>query len=909
MATLQDRYENLPGFKVEYQDNRLFSGNTTQMTNTKSMLILGSAVDGPVGEPISVNEIGVQEADQLFGGMIDPKTKEPHQGSLVRAMYEALRAGCEDVRLLRIDGRAARTELAAEDIARKIEQFLDNAQGNVAFHVNLQLPDDAHLIGPSKIEEVDKQGNVISHNPSEVVDYINTNEGNEAIYFVKNKFTPNNDLKVTYEYEVRTYTLVPRTDESGVPDYNDPDYILTRDPDNPRYFYSQRGNWSSKQISGHIPTVVVRDNTTGMTVTINSVTPTGEYIYRVGKGEVNDPLRDPWTDKDYQQGGIYFTSAYDQRVASGEYPDLNGDITVFVEYAWYTPSISSDEVNVSIPGQPVSYNLQYPPLSEEFKIYYEKDGSKVELVEGKDFTLSVVNQYVLINPGAAPVGARLIASYQTTNMVVQDPKLIVEGKYPGEVYGRLENPYDPNSITGVSVEVQVDPDPRNTTQTEKIIIFRKPEEKRLSYNDEALVYRTLELPQIKTIRQFVNYVNNDPKNNIVKLSAEPGHGEVPIQGLLPTNGPIYLGQEAPGVLKEDPFYPVGHKDRYPWLGDNGFYDVTNQEDMQRLFDRLGGKYIVNEKGEHILVEPGIYNLLENYVVDQIVLLDVYHNTVIDPDNPVKKFSTQLAQHCALVTAKTWETIGFIGVAPAPKSDLISLQNYIDELTKPSMNDHFLYNEVTFDQILDNEYNRIDIGRYIQVVFGPEVGMFNNKLSNYVTSGVVVYAALDSTLEPGEATTNKTLGGVLGLRYHLSEHQHNQLVGARYVTFQEKFGQGPSGLTRRFVVKDGVTAAQPGSDYTRLSTLNAVHATVQMVRQKADPFIGMPSGLAQRNALAAEIQAGLDALKERGVLEYFKFNIFASLQDKVLGNAFITLELVPAFETRKILTTVTLRPNA
>jgi hypothetical protein len=275
----------------------------------------------------------------------------------------------------------------------------------------------------------------------------------------------------------------------------------------------------------------------------------------------------------------------------------------------------------------------------------------------------------------------------------------------------------------------------------------------------------------------------------------------------------------------------------------------------------------------------------------------------------------------MVTAKTWETIGVIGVAPAPIAGLREVQDYIDLLTKgvalteekakfyndrginhAFQNLHFMYNLATNEQIFNDEGEPIDIGRYINVVFGPEVGLAHEKLGNYVANGSSIYAALISQLNAEVSTTNKQVSAI-GLRYTLSEAQQNQLAGGRFVTFESKIGG-----TRAIVVKDGVTAAAPNSDFQRLSTVRITHATVQLIRKKADKFIGLPNGIAQRNSLATEIQSGLDRLKELGVLENFKFSIFSSAKDRVLGNAFITLELVPAYELRKIYTSVALRAS-
>jgi len=916
-----DNTSNLPGVKVTYEDNQLHTSNQTQAATTKSILLIGTAVDGPVGEPVRVRDLGIKATEKLFGGMINRKTKQPNQASLIRGMHEAIKVGNDDIRLLRVGGKHAKTELKAKDIARNMEQYLGEAEGNTAFVVEIHVPAGGKFVGVSKVEEIDKDGNVKTLAANSVIDYVDTTSGSEKVYFYADKIRPGHSVRVHYDYETRNYTMVPKL-EGGVPDYSDPDYTLTQDASNNRYFYSARKNWSDRLESGHIPVVVVKNNDTGDVYTIASTNPNGDYIYRIGKGQVSNPLTDPISAQDYKDGGIFFTTAYDDEVAKGVYPALTGNITVTCEYAWYTAYAETGTETSVAPGVAVDYNLDYTPIANEFSVYYVSGTERVTLTEGVDYGVSLTERIVTINAGVAPVGAQLYASYKTSSSTVQDPYIEVLGKYPGSVYGSLTDLYDKGTLTGVKVEVQADPD--DPTGMEKIIIFHKPEEKRLSYKDDYLVYKTKNLANIKTIRQFVNYVNNDASNNIVTLYAENDYGNVPIQGLLVTEAK-YLGEEEPGKLKEDMTKPLGTLDRYPWLGDDGLVDVTNPSDMDRLYTLLGGRYeLVN--GEYKLVEQGIYSKLENYVVDEIQLLDVYANTLIDPLTPEKNFATQLAQHCATATAKTWETIGIIGVAPALSTKLLDVQEYIDLLTIPGfldgagnearrkkyeaagirtdyVNEHYLYNEATHEYVLNDEGDRIDIGRYISVVFGPEVGLSSDKIGNYVTSGSTVYAALISTLSPEVSTTNRPVSVIRGLRYNLSEAQHSQLIDGRYVTFTQQIDE--NGITK-FVVKDGVTAALANSDYTRLSTLRIVHTAVQLVRRKATPFIGLPNGLAQRNALAAEIQAGLDKLKENGLLQRFKFTIFSSVQDKVLGNAFITLELVPEYETRQFNTSVVLR---
>ncbi len=923
MAT--DKYANLPGVKITYEDGNLFSGNSQLGAKTKRVLVIGGAVDGPSGQPVSVRRLGMKSVDKMFGGMVDRVTKQPNGNTLVRGMYEQLLAGNDDVDLYRLPGQQAQTIIKAKDLARATEQFLAIASGNSSFAVELDIPAGGRFVGEITVTEKDKETGVSRVIANAIRNVDVSVPGAEKANFYANKMRPGNEATLRYDYETYSYTLVPKTDDKGVPDYSDPDYTFTRDAMQNHYFYTARKNWSNKIESGHIPLVVVKDNTTGMTATIATVNAKGEHIYRVGKGyDRQNPLTDDMTAVDYKEGGIFFTSAYDEEVAQGTYPDLTGNVTVISEYAWYTSFATSGTKTLPVPGQDSNYNLQYSPMADEFSLYYMTGGEKVTL-PNTAYTLDIGQKQVTVFSGKVPVGVELYAGYKTSNSTDTDPTLTVRGKYDGELYGSLTDLYDTSTIRGIQVMVELDS--TDPTGTEKIITFTKPSEKRLTSGDTALVYKTKDMKDVKTLRQFVQKVNTDPNNNIVELYCPNQFGSVKIQGLLETKA-TYLGEESPGVIKQDLTQEVGTAARYPWLGQNGLLDPSNQGQMLELFDVLGGTYEVNAEGAPQITKQGVYSTLENYATDIIVLMDVYANTIIDPLNPKKNFATQLAQHCAVVTAKTYETIGVIGMHPALETSLVKLQEYLDICTGiprlisedqkdlyeeagirlDYINIHSMYNEVTLEEILNEDGDVIDVGRYLNIVFGPEVGLTTDKLGNYVANGSAVYASLISTLNAEVSTTNKVLPSVYGLRYTLSQQQHNQLAGARYVTFDTKAFTATEANGTSITVKDGITAAKPNSDYGRLSTIRIVHTVMQTVRRKADPYIGLPNGLAQRNALSAEIQDALDKLKEAGVLQRFSFTLFSSAQDKVLGNAYIALELVPQYELRNLNTSVVLRAS-
>jgi hypothetical protein len=962
-----EQYENLPGVKVSYEDGNLYTGNQVEEARTQSILIIGTAIDGPVGEPVSVNAIGgPKAAEKMFGGLLERKkivengeektVKVPHQGTLIRAMWEAIRAGNEDVRLLRVAGRTAKTELPAKDPNSEVLHPLADAlgnnliPGNVPFQTALNLASNLRLVKIEKIEEFageDTSGTPVKTFPdSSGYESVDATPGSETVYFRKDTFRPKNTIKITYKAKQRNYTEVTRDQQDG---------LLTQDPTMTNYFSAQVGNWSDDPM--HQVNVYVVDSS-GSVNAIPMVNASGERLWRIGKQDPNvvDELHDVTTAEEFKQGGIRFTAAYQAEVANGIYPALNSGVTVRADYFYYNDVEVVGSVTQLVPGTEKVTFLKFMPESGTLEVYYEHNGVKNTMVEGTDYTIVFPSTpdekvEVRIKSGAGPVGAKLFAHYKTGENSTQGAKLIVNALYPGKMYGGIEDVKDPNSLYGVKVVVEYEVNDNGTLDMEnRVIRFIKPADKKLTSTDNELRFRTKELKGIRTLREFANYVNGLPQNNIVRLDVPLYAGDVPVTGLLVTDytvssidgsydyRPINLGEKYDEDAMVFRLYVDDNKaendpDRFPWLGTDGFFNTNNLLDMKNLYETLGGKYqlVAGTIDEYELVEQGIYSKLENYAVDIIVLADVHANTAIGEFaedgslvvSQTKNFATQLAQHCAMVSAKTWETIGVIGVAPSPLSGLREVQEYIDLLTKGIglseegeqfylsrginprfQNFHYMYNLATHEQIYNDEGEPIDIGRYINVVFGPEVGLGHEKLGNYVTNGATLYAALISQLNPEVSTTNKPLAA-LGLRYNLSEAQHNQLAGGRYVAFESKLNLNG---TRTIVVKDGVTAAAPNSDYQRLSTIRITHATVQLIRKRADKFIGLPNGIAQRNSLATEIQAALDRLKELGVLQNFRFSIFSSVKDRVLGNAFITLELVPAFETRKIYTSVALRAS-
>jgi hypothetical protein len=249
------------------------------------------------------------------------------------------------------------------------------------------------------------------------------------------------------------------------------------------------------------------------------------------------------------------------------------------------------------------------------------------------------------------------------------------------------------------------------------------------------------------------------------------------------------------------------------------------------------------------------------------------------------FAKLLGQYAETQTLNHNTTIGYIGTQAPATNSLTDIKANVDRLVA-----------------LSNEYSG-----YVSVVAGPEVGyIIPNKTTLHYMNGAVSYAALVCGLKPESAPTQKRVYGIAGVNYQLSLRQLNALTGNKFVTFRIKNNQ--------VIVTDGITTApdffvsgvKRSSDFTRLSTLRITQASAQLVREVCEPFIGEPNRMPQYNSMNAAIKGALEAMKTAGAINDYRFSVTA--RGASLNEAVVTLEIIPAFELRKISVNVSLRPN-
>ena len=183
-----------------------------------------------------------------------------------------------------------------------------------------------------------------------------------------------------------------------------------------------------------------------------------------------------------------------------------------------------------------------------------------------------------------------------------------------------------------------------------------------------------------------------------------------------------------------------------------------------------------------------------------------------------------------------------------------------------------------------------IGRCVSVVFAQYAVTTGNGF-NYVSTGAAGYAGMLSTLAADQSSTNQEIAlDTASLMLNLSNYQLTRLNSRGIVCFR-KIGD---------VVKvvDGITQDEADSPYRRLSTIKVMNATAKLLRDAIQPFIGKVRTDETMNALETAIKSVLN--KVTGVLiTKYSYSIATDTDENYLGIVRIRYVITPAYEIKQV----------
>ena len=132
LSRVLDVYPNLPGILTEFKDGGLQYRDSDTDVTTGSILLLGTAVDGPIMEPVAVDG---STFETVFGRGVFQGTRLPNGATLPLGFGEAFDDGSRDIRMMRISGSVAGADLECDSIEEDNyivheDIFTDSVPGN-----------------------------------------------------------------------------------------------------------------------------------------------------------------------------------------------------------------------------------------------------------------------------------------------------------------------------------------------------------------------------------------------------------------------------------------------------------------------------------------------------------------------------------------------------------------------------------------------------------------------------------------------------------------------------------------------------------------------------------------------------------------------------------------------------------
>ena len=889
-------YSNLPGHLVEFKDGGLqLTSTTTDTSSTKSLLILGTALDGPINEPVKIDAVTVS---QVFGKEVDADGY-PNGTTLTKYAKQAFKNGFDDVRCMRVTGSQAYTTIYGHETVGYVtdsavvnEHGEDATDGNGIINSNSKIFKKDYSDGDNPVYVIDRA----IMDGSDRIDGIYINDGTERVIGLgstsggaseatwspyhgfsidANKFGKLNKLTLkckaikfvgstdagTYSYTT-TIASDPVTETGGDLDsiaFTVPSTPITGSA--PEFFKEESAHRTLNDklpdvtgidLNGFIvkvngtPTPLVEGTDYTGSYSYDSLTSTGTYtITPAASGAIRTAYD---TDPTVKLSITYYP--YEEVTIDDDFTDnfnaLVADSTLDVSEALAKKDAEITSVTV---GTDV-----FLTTSAEFTDKFEISGGKVKVID----------------PVGMTPGSVIKAAYSWSKEIVSDLELKIKSQWGGSLYKDGK----------VQVKKMID-----GTTNFTVIEFTAPSAKggkKFSYSSK---YYT-------TIDDLVLAMKNDTNNvNMFEIEIVKGEGTDALDLLVSTDV-LDLSEGGEDGIK-----------------------VTNNE----MFEALSGvRYTAADIGSPIsayttdvvtsdmvgyLKTQGAYQILENYNVDFIYPAGVYADSV-QTVNPNSDFQRELALVCAVLTYRTKMTHGFIDVKPNSNTTLVGTDAYVNKLINSHPNIYYM-TDSDGNVIYDADSKPMDIGWYTSCVVGPEPVMTSDTLGTYYGSPAIAYAALNSVLEPQSSPMNKALRNVNGMKFKFSNKQMDMLLGSRFVCFKLK-NEGLATASSTPYVVDGITSGAPNCDYHDIVVVKVITDVVDQIRKVADPFIGEQNTVEQRNALSALIAKRLAKLVEIGEIQSYEFEVSATIQQQLIGEASIALTIVPALTLRKITTVVALR---
>jgi len=157
------------------------------------------------------------------------------------------------------------------------------------------------------------------------------------------------------------------------------------------------------------------------------------------------------------------------------------------------------------------------------------------------------------------------------------------------------------------------------------------------------------------------------------------------------------------------------------------------------------------------------------------------------------------------------------------------------------------------------------------------------------------------LEVQKSLINKPVKGVLELIPEFTPGQIETLIQSRVNCVRFKPGRG-------FIIAHSLTAAAPGSDYSRVNDLRAVYYAAKAAREAAQPYVGEENDEAGEGLrkLESAMSRPVEQMRDAGQIDDFELEAVSDETNRLLGDVYVSLGIKPLRAMEMIYTTVYLK---
>lgn len=521
-------YPNLPGHLVQFEDGGLSARtDDTTVTSGESILIIGTAVDGLVNEPIAVD---IDTIANVFGSEVNERGFS-NGSTLVRAAKQAKKNGYSDIRCMRVGAVQAECEIKkvtkSEEEQKSITEVLGVISGNNA------VVDHVLTNGPILDDSLEMK--IVTTNGNSVVGFQNLRTYSKKVNINAGLVSAGAVITATYSY--KKISAKKTKDET------------------------------LKETGGVFDSIVIADNVYQTIVGVSKDT----------VDQTKDQYGYPYVDPNKCPVKV--------TVKTSETATVGEELVLGTDFSWTEATKTIKILSTSTLAADDEITLEYVPYeitnatetitmegtSQEFTLSQVPIEGSEKLVVGTKETSSGwsykddTKKIVVVDPAFFNISDQISISYKYSLNKETAENLIIRSKNGGAAYN--------------SCKVEVKEITNDAGEVGRLVVLTKIDSKKYTKSEKAMEFSSFNLP---TMEMLCMAINTAPLNNVFEAFTDApmaATNDIPLAALNLTGGTDGIG------LTNNKMFEVlsGKRDANGYLIEQGAYQMLENYSVDKIY--------------------------------------------------------------------------------------------------------------------------------------------------------------------------------------------------------------------------------------------------------------------------------------------------------------------------------------